>query len=89
MLRNRVTLVWLVLVLATATSWWLGTDHWFGDDADHVPASVVILVIALAKVRLVGVYFMDLRHAPVTLRGAFETYCLVLCAALVGVYLIH
>ena len=84
LLRNRVTLVWVALVLATIVSWWLGTDHGL-DDA--TAASVVILVIAMLKVRCVGLYFMDLRHAPTALRGVFEAYCLGLLAALVGLYL--
>lgn len=87
LLRSRVTLVWLILVLATATSWWLGTNHGVGAGDDPRAATIVILVIALAKVRFVGLYFMELRNAPVALRGAFKGYCVLVCGTLIGIYL--
>ena len=71
-------------MLATVVSWWLGTSH--GVD-DPTIASVAVLVIAVVKVRCVGLWFMDLRNAPTALRAAFEAYCLALLAALVGLYL--
>src|SRR5206468_923517 len=67
-LRTRATGVWSVLVIATTISWALGSDQGFGKDG-HALASVVILVVALFKVRLVGLYFMELRDAPPALRA--------------------
>jgi hypothetical protein len=45
------------------------------------------MVMAFAKIRFVGLYFMELREAPSVLRSLFECYCLVVCVALLGVYL--
>ncbi|OBI19805.1 hypothetical protein A5712_18740 [Mycobacterium sp. E2327] len=84
LLRTPATAVWVVLITATALSWTLGIQH---GTHDHQLASVLILLIAFIKVRLVGMYFMELREAPNVLRGLFETYCLVVCALLVGVFL--
>ncbi|MGY4103750.1 cytochrome C oxidase subunit IV family protein [Nocardia sp. R16R-3T] len=85
--RTRVTLVWLVLVSATVLSWWLGTEGGHRAGGSHALASVVIFLVAFVKVRFVGLYFMELRNAPLALRGLFEAYCLVACAVLVGMFL--
>jgi caa(3)-type oxidase subunit IV len=86
-LRTRATAVWAVLVIATTISWALGSDQGFGKDG-HALASVVILVVALFKVRLVGLYFMELREAPPALRGAFEGYCVAVCGLTIGMFLL-
>jgi hypothetical protein len=56
---------------------------------DHSSSSVAICVVAVFKVRLVGMYFMELRHAPLALRGMFEGYCLALLGLLIGMYVVH
>jgi caa(3)-type oxidase subunit IV len=82
--RTPATAVWLLLITATGVSWALGTQHGMHG---HQLASVIILLIAFIKVRLVGLYFMELREAPNILRGLFEAYCLIVCALLVGVFI--
>lgn len=86
LLRTRATAVWSVLIAATLVSWWLGTDHGFGDD--HRAAGVAILLVAFFKARLVGLYFMELRQAPIALRAVLEGYCVVVCAALIVMFLV-
>ncbi|WP_099024907.1 cytochrome C oxidase subunit IV family protein [Mycolicibacterium palauense] len=81
-LRNRAGLSWLILVAATLISWAVGADHGTG-----ALVVVVVLAIAAAKIRLVGLDFMELRHAPIPLRAVFETYCVTLWALLSGLYL--
>lgn len=83
LLRSRVSLVWLVLIAATLLSWKVGTDH--GVHA-HL-ATTIVLLVAFVKVRLVGLYFMELRGAPLALRLIFEGYCLVVCTVLIIMYL--
>jgi caa(3)-type oxidase subunit IV len=85
LLRTPATAVWAILVAATVVSWTLGTQHGFND---YTLASVVILLIAFIKVRLVGLYFMELRDAPTVLRGLFEAYCVVVCCVVVGTFLL-
>jgi len=86
MLRTRASAIWIVLVLATTLSWTLGSESGFGTES-HKIASVVILVVALFKVRLVGLYFMELRDAPTALRAIFEFYCAAVCAMTIGLFL--
>ena len=75
LLRTRATLVWLILSALTISSWALGTTD---GDGIHLSASVVILLVTVLKVRFVGLYFMELRGAPLSLRGVFEGYCAAL-----------
>lgn len=84
LVRTPATAVWALLITATAVSWALGTQHGM---ANHQLASVIILLIAFIKVRLVGMYFMELREAPNVLRGLFEAYCVVVCSMLLGVFI--
>ncbi|MGB3484970.1 MAG: cytochrome C oxidase subunit IV family protein [Mycobacterium sp.] len=79
---NRAGTSWLILVAATLASALVGADHGTGS-----MIAVVVLAIAAIKVRLVGLDFMELRHAPIPLRVAFEGYCLALWAGLSGLYL--
>jgi caa(3)-type oxidase subunit IV len=83
LLRSRISLVWLVLIAATLASWKVGTDH--GVHAQL--ATTIVLLVAFIKVRLVGLYFMELREAPLPLRVIFEGYCLVVCTVLIIMYL--
>jgi caa(3)-type oxidase subunit IV len=82
LVANRAGISWLLLVAATIISWAVGAEHGTG-------ATVVLVVLAIAacKVRLVGLDFMELRHAPLPLRAAFEFYCLAIWAVLAGLYL--
>jgi heme/copper-type cytochrome/quinol oxidase subunit 4 len=82
LLRYRSTAIWIVLVVLTVISWLLGTHG-----ADHRLATVVVMAFAFMKIRFVGMYFMELRDAPLPLRGLFEIYCLVVGTGVLVMYL--
>ena len=82
LLRARSTYVWLALVAVTVVSWAVGADHKVGSGI-----AVVVLALAVIKVRFVGLDFMELRKAPLLLRGVFEAYCIILWMVLAGMYL--
>ncbi len=84
LLRSNATIAWVLLTVLTVTSYVLGSSHGFG--GAHVGASVVIIIVAVFKIRLVGLYFMELRDAPLQLRGIFEGYCILLLGLLIGMY---
>lgn len=73
----RVLLTWTVLVVVTMISFNIGTERVGG-----TAVTVFVLSIATLKMRLIGLDFMGLRHAPATLRAAFEGYCLILWVVL-------
>ncbi|MFH9550720.1 cytochrome C oxidase subunit IV family protein [Streptomyces sp. NPDC017435] len=75
--------VFPVLVLATLSSWLLGIE---GSTSTLIGCAVV--VIALIKVRLVGLHFMELRNAPAALRGAFEVYVVATGTTLLTLYVL-
>src|SRR5437764_13995502 len=62
MLRHRTTVIWLLLVFATAGSWVLGSEN----------RGTALMLVAFIKVRLVGLHFMELRSAPLALRTLFR-----------------
>jgi Prokaryotic Cytochrome C oxidase subunit IV len=83
--RTKASVAWLVLVGLTLVSWRLGAH---GSGGHNVSASLVIIVVAVFKIRLVGLYFMELRDAPWSLRGIFEGYCGGLAVLLSAMYLL-
>ena len=81
---SAVTPVWVLLMIATAASWSLAAHHEIGS---HRVVTVAVLVVAFAKVGLIGLYFMELRHAPPLLRNIFHAWYLAVCSLVVGIYL--
>jgi hypothetical protein len=82
LVRNRAGLSRLILGAATVVPWGVGAHHGTGS-----MVAIVVLAIAAIKVRLVGLDFMELRHAPIALRALFEAYCFAIWAVLSGLYL--
>ncbi|MGW6497691.1 cytochrome C oxidase subunit IV family protein [Nonomuraea angiospora] len=80
---NRAVVAWLVLMGATAISWYLGDGH-----GARQFATVVVLAVAFVKVYLVGRYFMELGQAPRALRLLFGGWTVVACAALMTMFIV-
>jgi hypothetical protein len=68
-----VTVVFAGLVIATCVAWWLGSESSLTGGGLRVAATLTIL-IAFAKVYLIGREFMELRCAPVLLRTVFNLW---------------
>ncbi|MFT3792242.1 MAG: cytochrome C oxidase subunit IV family protein [Rudaea sp.] len=79
LLRSRLTSIWFLLVAATIASWALG--HGFGIH-DHRIVGVIVIIVALVKVRFVLLDFMELRHAPNWMRIVAEAWAAMLAIAL-------
>lgn len=84
LLFHRATAVWLLLVGATGLSWAFG--HGFGFGADFRYGTSAVIIIAFIKLRMVFLEFMELRHAPMALRLAFEGWTVVVCSCLIFLY---
>jgi heme/copper-type cytochrome/quinol oxidase subunit 4 len=79
-LRQRVTMVWLGLVLLTCvTTWGLSKDLFS-------PAVAVAgtFAIAAVKVSYVILDFMELRTAPIPVRAAFQAWPVLVAATILG-----
>ena len=79
-LRERVTRVWLgLMVLTCVTTWGLSKDLF-----SPAVAVVGIFVIAAVKVWYVMLDFMELRYAPKRVRIAFEAWPFGVAAMILG-----
>ena len=79
-LRERVTVVWLGLMLLTCvTTWGLSKDLF-------IPAAAVIGILAIAavKVSYVMLDFMELRDAPIPVRIAFQAWPVIVAVMILG-----
>ena len=86
LLKPGVLIVWLLLVMLTAISWYLSIDMTATNDGAHQVTSSVLLVLALFKVRLVIMHFMEIATAPVALRLLFDVWVVAVCSLLIGMY---
>ena len=74
-----------MLIALTFASFLVGIEQ--SVDAANA-AAVAIVGLALFKVRLIGIHFMDLRVAPLPLRLIFEGYVLAVFVALATIDLV-
>ena len=60
----RINTIALLLVVATALSWWLGEDAVLS--GHHLGSTAVLVVLALSVIKgaLIALEFMELRTAP-------------------------
>ena len=61
---GKTDLVFALLVLATALSWWLGEGAAASGQALGTTATLAVLVLAAGKGALIALDFMELRTAP-------------------------
>ena len=79
-LRSRISLVWLLLVLATLVSF---ESVVIG----HGPAArTIVLLITFTKATFVGREFIELRHAPGWMLWMFQSWAVIVCTALVVLF---
>ena len=84
---SSTTTVWLVLLVATAASLWLGADAPPPSDRGHTAAIVGVLAIAFAKIWLIVRYFMEVRFAPRWLRIVMDVWVVGVFAAITALYM--
>lgn len=83
--RAAITLVWILLMLLTGLSYWVGEG---GAHTTVTLVTVIVMTIAFVKCFLVGTYFMELRHSPLGLHLVLLMWCLVGWTGILGVYLL-
>jgi len=83
-IRQKITLVWLGLVLATGLSWLFGHGFGFGDNVQL--ATTAVILISFIKVRFIVLDFMEVRTAPMALRITLEAWSVIVCAILIFLY---
>lgn len=79
-LLKRTTIVWLILILATILSWFMGANQ------NQIVLNVIIILITFVKVRLVITHFMEVRSAPQALRILCDAWMAILCVSMLALY---
>mgnify|MGYP001462579694 CR=1 FL=1 len=81
LLKNPAHRAWLVLLVATAITWYLGEVG-----AAGTAAIVAMLAIAFVKGRLVILDFMELRGAPLMWRVVLEGWLILVSSLILLAY---
>ena len=87
LINTKITYVWCTLVVLTGVSWGLGDDYEAATQVEYQWLTIALLLLAFFKVRLVVMHFMEVGTAPIPLRAIFEVWVVVVCAAIVAMYL--
>lgn len=80
-LKNSAHRAWLILMVATGLTWYLGEVG-----AAGTVAIVAMLVIAFVKGRLVILDFMELREAPMMWRILLEGWLILVSSLILLAY---
>jgi hypothetical protein len=83
--ERSLSLVFVGLLLLTGSSLWLAEGHSFSGSWP----TVLIVTIAGAKLHLVGMHFVELRHAPLALKLIFDGWIVAVWGLIIGLTLIH
>ena len=86
MLRDRLFVVWLLLIAVTLLSAMIGGAHGFVSTGHGAVATIAVLAIAFAKVWAVMFHFMEVRGAPRALKRLCGAWLLIVCAVLLSAY---
>ena len=86
LLRDRLFLIWVLLIAVTLLSAMVGGAHGFAATGHGAVATFAVLVIAFAKVWLVMFNFMDVRGAPRALKLLCGAWLVLVLAILLSVY---
>jgi heme/copper-type cytochrome/quinol oxidase subunit 4 len=86
--KGVATPVWALLFSATCVSWVLGSHDVSRSGLSLRLTSMAVMLIAMAKIRFVLIYFMELKRAPLIWRVVFETWVVLVSIGLFTTYLI-
>jgi len=85
---RTTTYAWIVLSAITIVSWWLAPGHTRGAAAAaSVPITVVVVLLALIKGRIIIRYFMEVRTAPPWLKLFTDVWLTIFWAGVLAIYL--
>lgn len=82
--NRAAALTWVFLVIASlATGWLMG-----GTRFSPGVAVSLILLIAVFKARMIVLHYMELKHAPLSWRLAFEGWIVIAASLILGIWLL-
>lgn len=87
--KRRLLVAWLVVVAITLIYSWIDdAAHDSGVAVASTAVTVSAIFLALVKFRIVMREFMDVRHAPASLRRLTDLLVAVIALSLLGTYLV-
>jgi hypothetical protein len=86
LLRDRLVIVWLLLVAATLLSTGIGGASGLARSGGGAVVTAVVLAIAFGKVAAVVFNYMDIRRAPRALKILWGAWLAVVLTVLTGIY---
>ncbi len=78
LVRSSASLVYMVLVVGTALSWSVASQG--------LTPTLVMMTVGFGKAFLIGLFFMELLHAPRVLKGLLALWCMVGWAGILAFY---
>ncbi|NIB38826.1 prokaryotic cytochrome C oxidase subunit IV family protein [Pseudomaricurvus alkylphenolicus] len=87
LIHTPITYVWLLLAVLTGLSWGLADGIAPDPQAAFQWVTVALMLLAFFKVHLVIMHFMEVGTAPIPLRAIFEVWVVVVCTAILLLYL--
>jgi hypothetical protein len=88
-MRGRLTLLWLLLVGLSLSSWWIGARYNGRDAAYSKAIAILALSIAFLKARLVIFEYMGARGGSRRVRTWADAWIVSTWAMLVGLGWLH
>lgn len=82
-LNRAAVLTWTFLVCASIATWLLIE----GESLGPVAAVSLIMLIAVFKARMIVLHYMELKHAPLSWRLAFELWGVAAASLILGIWL--
>jgi Prokaryotic Cytochrome C oxidase subunit IV len=86
--NKRLAAVWAILAGLTVSYLWIdrSADH-HGTFHPSIVVTVIAILIALLKVRIIFREFMEVRHAPALLRRLTDLWVVLIGVGLIASYL--
>ena len=84
--ERRLLFVWLALVAVTLVSWWIGSHHGQREFRSSALITYGVILIAAIKIRVIVTEFMEVRHAPGSLRRLTDGWIAFITVALLAIY---
>jgi hypothetical protein len=84
--ERRLLFVWLALVAVTLISWWIGSSHGNHEFRSSALITYAVVSIAAIKIRVIVGEFMEVRHAPNSLRRLTDGWTIFIVVALLAIY---
>ena len=82
----KATLVWLCLILLTSLSWWLSDGDSSNSHSQTMHVAISLIAMAMFKIRLVVIHFMEIGGAPWRLRGLLEGWIVMVFVGITFLY---